>query len=104
MELRIKEVLKEKKILFKDLALQLNVTDIALRASLKGNPTIATLKKIAVALNVPITELFEPETEFYGIIQYKGVTYKIDGFEAFKRLCMDVFNLDEDFKRKVEKE
>jgi transcriptional regulator with XRE-family HTH domain len=64
MALRIKEICKERKLLFKDLAKQLGVTDIALRASLKGNPTIGTLEKIAFALNVPITELFEqPQTD-----------------------------------------
>lgn len=59
MELRIKEVCKEKGILQKDLAEKLGITDIALRASLKGNPTIGTLQKVADALNVPITDLFE---------------------------------------------
>lgn len=59
MELRIKEVCKEKGILQKDLAEKIGITDIALRASLKGNPTIGTLEKVALALNVPITDLFE---------------------------------------------
>lgn len=59
MELRIKEVCKEKGILQKDLAENLGITDIALRASLKGNPTIGTLEKVASVLNVPITDLFE---------------------------------------------
>ena len=59
MELRIKEICKEKGILQKDLADKLGITDIALRASLKGNPTIATLEKVATALDVPFTELFE---------------------------------------------
>ena len=43
MELRIKELLKEKGVMHKELAERLGVTDIALRASLKGNPTIGTL-------------------------------------------------------------
>jgi len=59
MELRIKEVCKEKGILHKDLAEKLGITDIALRASLKGNPTIGTLQKVADVLEVPITALFE---------------------------------------------
>lgn len=59
MELRIKEVCKEKGILQKDLAEKLGITDIALRASLKGNPTIGTLEKVAKALDVPFTDLFE---------------------------------------------
>ncbi len=59
MNLRIKEICKEKGILQKDLAASLGVTDIALRASLKGNPTIGTLERVATALGVEITELFE---------------------------------------------
>ena len=61
MELRIKEVLKEKGVLHKELAERLGVTDIALRASLKGNPTIGTLEKVADALGVPFAELFAPQ-------------------------------------------
>lgn len=59
MQLRIKELLKEKGLLHKELAEKLGVSDIALRASLKGNPTIGTLKKVANALNVPVSELFD---------------------------------------------
>ena len=42
--------------------------DIALRASLKGNPTIGTLEKVANALDVHITELFDqPKNNTAGI-------------------------------------
>lgn len=60
MDFRIKEILKERGILFKELAEKLGITDIALRASLSGNPTIGTLQKVADALGVPVTELFAP--------------------------------------------
>lgn len=61
MELRLKEILKEKGVLHKELAERLGVTDIALRASLKGNPTIGTLERVADALGVSVAELFEPQ-------------------------------------------
>lgn len=61
MELRIKELLKEKGVMHKELAEKLGVTDIALRASLKGNPTIGTLEKVATALGVTVPELFAPQ-------------------------------------------
>ena len=61
MELRLKEILKEKGVLHKELADRLGVTDIALRASLKGNPTIGTLERVAGALGVSVAELFEPQ-------------------------------------------
>lgn len=60
MELRIKELLKEKKMLQKDLADKMGVSDVALRQSLKGNPTIGTLQKVADALGVEFVELFAP--------------------------------------------
>ena len=60
MNFRIKEICKEKGILFKDLATQLGITDVGLRQSLKGNPTIGTLEKIAKILDVEVTELFAP--------------------------------------------
>nr|CDL65840.1 unnamed protein product [uncultured bacterium] len=59
MNFRIKELCKEKGVLFKDLAQIVGVSDIGLRQSLKGNPTIGTLEKIAHALSVPMSELFE---------------------------------------------
>ncbi len=59
MELRIKHLLKEKGIMHKELADKIGVTDIALRASLKGNPTIGTLEKVANVLGVEVWELFD---------------------------------------------
>lgn len=59
MKLRVKEILKEKGILFKDLADKIGVTDVGLRKQVQGNPTIDTLGKIASALDVNISELFE---------------------------------------------
>lgn len=60
MNFRIKEICKEKGILFKDLAARLGITDVGLRQSLQGNPTIGTLEKIAKVLDVEVTELFAP--------------------------------------------
>lgn len=60
MNFRIKEICKEKGILFKDLAARLGITDVGLRQSLQGNPTIGTLEKIAKVLDVEVTELLAP--------------------------------------------
>ena len=61
MEYRIKELIKEKGITLLELSEQIGMKSANLSVALsdKGNPTIATLEKIAVALNVPVTELFE---------------------------------------------
>lgn len=58
MELRVKEVCKEKGMQMQELAEKLSINRITLTASLKGNPTIGTLEKIAAALEVEVTELF----------------------------------------------
>jgi len=60
MEYRIKELCKERGILIKDLAKKVGITDVGLRQSLNGNPTIGTLEKIADALGVEVAELFRP--------------------------------------------
>ena len=60
MELRVKEICKEKGLLFKELASKLGVTDVSLRTTINKNPTIGTLEKIADALGVEVTELFKP--------------------------------------------
>ena len=47
MEFRIKEILKDKGMLYKELAERIGISDIALRASLSRNPTIGTLQRVA---------------------------------------------------------
>lgn len=58
MELRIKEVCREKGITQKQLSELSGIAEVSLSKSINGNPTIGTLEKIAVALGVEITELF----------------------------------------------
>lgn len=82
MNLRIKEICKEKGVLQKDLAASLGVTDIALRASLKGNPTIGTLEKVANALGVEVVDLFEKRGDFVALISVGGTHYRFDSAEA----------------------
>lgn len=59
MELRIKQLLKEKGITAVQLSEKLGVTHGALSLAINGNPTIATLEKIAEGLGVTIPELFQ---------------------------------------------
>ena len=58
MTLRIKEILKERGLTQKDLALKMGVAEISLSRSINGNPNLDTLQKISNALNVEISELF----------------------------------------------
>lgn len=59
MELRIKDVIKEKRLTITELADKMNINRVNLSSMINGNPTVETLNKIATALNVPVTELFE---------------------------------------------
>ena len=72
MNFRVKEICKSKGIFMEDLATTLGIAPTSLSRSLNNNPTIETLEKIANALDVSVVELFEPESDFYGVVIYKG--------------------------------
>lgn len=59
MELRIKEILKERNMKITELAEAVGVSQGAMSLAINGNPTLSTLKKIADALNVQVVDLFE---------------------------------------------
>lgn len=63
MNLRIKEVCKEKGVTLQHVAEVIGVNRVSLSNSINGNPTIQTLEKIANALGVAVSELIdEPKT------------------------------------------
>ena len=57
--LRIKEAIKEKGMTVKDVAQILGTSSPSLSDAINGNPTVEKLERIASALDVPISELFE---------------------------------------------
>jgi len=59
MPLRIKEVIKEKATTVKDLAEKMGINRVGLSNHINGNPSAEVLERIAAALNVPVSELFE---------------------------------------------
>ena len=58
MELRVKEILRQKGLRMADLAAMLGTNQSNLQKSLSRNPTIQTLQDVAAALNVQLGELF----------------------------------------------
>ena len=62
MELRVKELCKEKGLQMQELADKLGITRITLTRNINGNPTISTLENIAAALGVSVPELFVPHS------------------------------------------
>lgn len=65
MNLRIKEIIKEKGITITMLAEMVGVTqaNMSLIVNEKSNPQLKTLQRVADALQVPINELFTERTE-----------------------------------------
>ena len=61
MELRVKELCKEKGLQMQELADKLGITRITLTRNISGTPTISTLENIAAALGVSVPELFAPQ-------------------------------------------
>ena len=60
-DFRIAEILKGKGMTQTDLAEQIGISRVGLSKAINGNTTIATLRKIAAALDVDVTELFAPK-------------------------------------------
>ena len=64
MRLRVIEICKVKGLTQKELASKVCLTPVGLSKAINGNPTKDTLERIAAALNVPVTELFDqPATD-----------------------------------------
>ena len=65
MNLRIKEICKQKNILQKELAEKTGFSTVGLSKAITGNPSLKTLEKISEALGVPVVDLFEqPDNDF----------------------------------------
>ena len=62
--LRIKEVIREKGLTVKEVAERMGIQPPSLSRAINENTTVEMLNRIAVALNVPVAELFEqPATD-----------------------------------------
>lgn len=78
MRFRILELCKEAGINQTELADKIGLSRVGLSKAINGNPTVDTLERIAIALNVPITELFSTDKQdLCGHVEYKGVVYTI---------------------------
>jgi transcriptional regulator with XRE-family HTH domain len=88
MKLRIKEIVKQQGSSLGELSEKMGIARESLSRAINGNPTLDTLTKIADALNVHITELFEKDP-ISGIIVINGETHRIETFDQLVRLCED---------------
>lgn len=81
MDLRLKEVLDEKNISLVSLSEKTGIEkgNLSAIANNKKNPTVETLSKIASALNISLTELFEkPNNGLYAICPHCGNEVKVE--------------------------
>lgn len=77
-EFRIAEILKGKGMTQTDLAERIGISRVGLSKAINGNTTIATLRKIAAALGVSVSELFAPQPTNTIICPYCGGKIKVE--------------------------
>lgn len=87
MKLRILEICKQAGITQKELAERIGLSAVGLSKAINGNPTKDTLEKIASALNVRITKLFEEPTNINGYIELDGTIHKVTSKDDIKKLA-----------------
>ena len=89
MDLRVKEVCKEKGVTLAEVASKIGVAQASLSKMLGGNPTIGTLEKISNTLNVPIAELFEKPnaSNIIGFVMVGDTVHEVKSVEDVKDLA-----------------
>jgi len=85
----IKKAIKDKELTVAEVAARMGVKGPALSQVINGNPTIDMLDRIAKALDIDIIELFNnPSNDVFGLIEYKGKSYRIESTESLKQLLL----------------
>lgn len=92
MELRLKELLKEKGVTTYQLAEHFGVTQPTISSRMNGNPDIKWLFRVAEHLNVDISELFSEKGTFTALIDNGGTLHRFDSIEALEGFIIDLKN------------
>lgn len=93
MNTRIKEILQEKKMTVSVLADTIGITRANMSNIVNGktNPKMETLKKIADALKVKLSDLFEKkESDIIGFLRVHGYLKQVASLEDLKQLVEDI--------------
>ena len=78
--LKIKQIAKERGYTMVQVAERLGVNPVSLSSAINGNPTVATLEKIANVLGVNVSDFFEKDDRspaINGYIEVNGEILKI---------------------------
>ena len=83
---RIPELMRKAGLSQKDLAEKAGLTPVGISKLLSenGNPSYDTLSKIAEALDVPVSELFAPSSNFTALVRDSGKLYSFDNKEDLR--------------------
>lgn len=81
-DFRIAEILKHKGMTQTDLAEKIGISRVGLSKAINGNTTITTLRKIAAALGVEVTDLFAKRGDFVAFVRRNGETHTFDNETA----------------------
>lgn len=102
MSTRIKEIMTSKGFTNVSLGEKMGVSKQAVGQMLKAESlTTASLEKIAIALDVPMWQLFaspeevasvpqETNTDFVAFVRYKGIHYTADTLEEFLKQVEEI--------------
>ena len=72
---KVKELCAERGMTIKQLAEKMKIAPESLSRAINGNPQLSTIRKIAEALDVSVTDLFDRnEDELLAIVVYAGKT------------------------------
>ena len=93
MNTRIKEILQEQKMSVSVLADTIGITRANMSNIVNGktSPKMETLKKIADALKVKLSDLFEKkESDIIGFLRVHGYLKQVTSLEDLKQLVEDI--------------
>ncbi|MCC8186639.1 MAG: helix-turn-helix domain-containing protein [Bacteroides sp.] len=86
MTLRIKEVIKAKGMTVQEVADIMGINRVGLSNHINGNPSVEILERIAAAIGVHISELFDSKEELTALIQHKGDFYRASTLEELEKV------------------
>ena len=85
---KVKELCRDKGITIKELAEKMKIAPESLSRAINGNPQLSTIRKIAEALGVSVTDLFDRnEDELLAIVVCDGVTHTATTKAELKKIA-----------------